>query len=48
MEPNHLRRLQDAVGFFFFTTTNKQIPTGTTYKSLIFPHQNIKGLLFPN
>jgi len=30
MEPNHLRRLQDAVGFFFFTTTNQQIPTGTT------------------
>jgi len=29
MEPNHLRRLQDAVGFFFFTTTNRQIPTGT-------------------
>jgi len=35
MEPNHHRRLQDAVGFFFFTTTNKQIPTGTTYTGLI-------------
>ena len=29
MEPNHLRRLQDTVGFSFFTTTNRQIPTGT-------------------
>ena len=28
MEPNHLRRLQDAVGFSFFTTTNRQLPTG--------------------
>ena len=25
-----------AVGFFFFTTTNQQIPTGTTYTGLIF------------
>jgi len=31
MEPNHLKRLQDAVGFSFFTMTNQQIPTGTTY-----------------
>jgi len=38
-EPNHLRRLQDAVGFFFFTTTNQQIPTGTTYTGLIFSRQ---------
>jgi len=36
MEPNHLRRLQDAVGFSFLTTTNQQIPTGTTYTGLIF------------
>ena len=36
MEPNHNRRLQDAVGFFLFTTTNKQIPKGTTYTGLIF------------
>ena len=27
MEPNHLRRLQDAVGLFSLTTTNKQIST---------------------
>ena len=26
--PQH-RRLQDAVGFSFFTTTNRQLPTGT-------------------
>ena len=37
MEPNHLKRLQDAVGFFFFTMTNQKIPTGTTYTGLIFP-----------
>jgi len=36
MEHNHPRRLQDVVGFFFFTTTNQQIPTGTTYTGLIF------------
>ena len=30
MEPDRLRRLQDAVGFSFFTTTNRRIPTGTT------------------
>jgi len=30
MEPNHLRRLQDSVGFSFFTTTNRQTPTGPT------------------
>jgi len=36
MEPNHHRRLQDEVGFFFLTTTNKQIPKGTTYTCLIF------------
>ena len=36
MEPNHHRRLQDAVGFSCFTTTIKQIPTGTTYTGLIF------------
>jgi len=29
MEPNHLKRLQDAVGVSFFTTTNRQLPTGT-------------------
>jgi len=37
LEPNHRSRLQDAVGFFFFTTTNKQIPTGTTHTGLFFP-----------
>jgi len=36
MEPNHPRRLQDTVGIFFFTMTNQQIPTGTTYTGLIF------------
>ena len=36
MEPNHLRRLQDAVGFSFFTTTNQQIPTVTTYTGFNF------------
>ena len=30
-KPIHLRRLQVAVGFSFFTTTNQQIPTCTTY-----------------
>ena len=38
MEPNHLRSLQDAVGFFFFTTTNRQIPTGTTSWGFSFYH----------
>jgi len=36
MEPNHLRRLQDAVGFFFFTTTNRQLPTGTIAVGFFF------------
>jgi hypothetical protein len=35
-------------GFFLFSTTNDQIPTGTTYTGLIFPRHNVKGLLFPN
>ena len=35
-EPNHLRRLQDAVGFFFFTTTNRQLPTGTIAVGFFF------------
>ena len=46
MEPNHHRRLQDAVGFSFFTTTNKQIPTGTTYTVLKFPRPQHKGFTF--
>ena len=29
-EPNHRRRLHDAVGFFFLTTTNRCIPKGIT------------------
>ena len=36
MEPNHLRRLQDAVGFSFFTTTNRQLPTGTIAVGFFF------------
>jgi len=36
IEPNHLRRLQDAVGFFFFTTTNRQLPTGTITVGFFF------------
>ena len=32
----HRSRLQDAVGFFFFTTTNKQIPTGTFKTQWVF------------
>ena len=35
IESNHQRRLQNAVGFSFFTTTNKQILMGTTYTGLI-------------
>jgi len=38
MEPNHLRRLHDAVGFFFFPTTNRQIPTGTNSGFFLFYH----------
>jgi len=38
MESNHLRRLQDALGFSFFTTTNRQIPTGTTAVGFFFNH----------
>jgi len=37
MEPNHHRRLQDAVGFFFFTMTNKKKPTGTTPRQKVTP-----------
>ena len=41
MEPSHLRRLQDAVGFFFFTTTNRQLPAGTiTVGFSFFPTTN--------
>jgi len=56
MEPNHLRRLQDTEGFFFFTTTNRQIPTGTTSVGFFFfttTNQQIPtgttytGLIFP-
>jgi len=32
LEPDHRRRLHDAVGFFFFTTTNRWIPTGITWR----------------
>ena len=57
MEPNHLRRLQDTVGFFFFTTTNRQIPTGTIAVGFFFfttTNQQIPtgttytGLIFPD
>jgi len=47
LEPNHRRRLQDAVDFFLLTTTKPTIP-GTTHTGLIFSHHNIKGLLVPN
>jgi len=56
MEPNHLRRLQDAVGFFYFTTTNRQLPTGTIavgYSFFTTTNQQIPtgttytGLIFP-
>ena len=36
MESNHLRRLQDALGFSFFTTTNRQIPSGTITVGFFF------------
>ena len=49
-EPNHRSRLQDAVGFFFFTTTNKQTNTHgyNTHGFIFSSHHYIKGLLFPN
>ena len=36
MELNHLRRLQDAIGFSFFTTTNRRTPTGTARVGFFF------------
>jgi len=36
MELNHLRRLQDAICFSFFTTTNRRTPTGTARVGFFF------------
>jgi len=44
MEPNHHRRIQDAVGLFFFTTTNKQTNNHAYYiHRFKFPPTQHKG-----
>jgi len=35
---NHLRHLHDAVGFSFFPTTNRQLPTGNNSGFFLFYH----------